>query len=86
VEQEELAVLVAAVTLVRLAVIILVLLVLLIQVAAVEEEVINLPLHKQAATAALALLSLKYLTTYSQHSLAALHRACLHPVGLTSIL
>jgi hypothetical protein len=36
--------------------------------------------------AALALSSLKYLTTYPQHSLVALHLACPHPVGSTSTL
>jgi hypothetical protein len=41
---------------------------------------------QQAATAALALSSLKCLTTYPQHSLVALHRACPHPVGSTSTL
>jgi hypothetical protein len=35
---------------------------------------------------ALALLSLKCLTTYPQHSLVALHLACPHPVGSTSTL
>jgi hypothetical protein len=35
---------------------------------------------------ALALSSLKYLATYPQHSLVALHLACPHPVGSTSIL
>jgi hypothetical protein len=43
-------------------------------------------LHQLAAQAALALLSLKYLTTYPQHSLVALHLACPHPVGSTSTL
>jgi hypothetical protein len=40
-----------------------------------------------AATAALALLSLKCLTTYPQHSLVALHLACPHlSLGSTSTL
>jgi hypothetical protein len=42
--------------------------------------------EKAAATAALALLSLKYLTTYPQHFLVALHLACPHPVGSTYTL
>jgi hypothetical protein len=41
----------------------------------------------QAATAALALSSLKYLTTYPQHSLVALHLAYPHlSLGSTSTL
>jgi hypothetical protein len=36
--------------------------------------------------AAQALSLSKYLTTYPQHSLAALHLACPHPVGSTSTL
>jgi hypothetical protein len=41
----------------------------------------------QVQQAALALSSLKYLTTYPQHSLVALHRACPHlSLGSTSTL
>jgi len=40
----------------------------------------------QEIRAALALSSLKYLTTYPQHSLVALHLACPRPVGSTFTL
>jgi hypothetical protein len=40
----------------------------------------------QEIRAALVLSSLKYLTTYPQHSLVALHLACPHLVGSTSTL
>jgi hypothetical protein len=55
-----------------------------VEVAVVRKEL--LAALVVAATAALALSSLKYLTTYPQHSLVALHRACLHPVVSTSTL
>jgi hypothetical protein len=55
---------------------------------AVEQETTAQATIQQllAAPAALALSSLKYLTTYPQHSLVALHLACPHPVGSTSTL
>jgi hypothetical protein len=53
-------------------------------VVVVQEAILE---EKMAAQAALALSSLKYLTTYPQHSLVALHRACPHlSLGSTSTL
>jgi hypothetical protein len=54
-----------------------------ILVAVLEVVVI---LMATVVPAALALSSLKYLTTYPQHSLVALHLACPHPVDSTSTL
>jgi hypothetical protein len=63
--------------------VVLALSILVVEVAVVVQKV---ELAPQAVTAALALSSLKYLTTYPQHSLVALHRVCPHPVGSTSTL
>jgi hypothetical protein len=53
-------------------------------VVVVQEAILE---EKMAAQAALALSSLKYLTTYPQHSLVALHLACPHlSLGSTSTL
>jgi hypothetical protein len=77
-EQEVLVVVMAGLTVVRQ------LLVLPTQVVEVVVEVMMLIMDNQAA---LALLSLKYLTTYPQHSLVALHLACPHlSLGSTSTL
>jgi hypothetical protein len=76
-----------------LAALAVVLLVLVVMEPQIEEVVVGaaqvllLPLLIQVAQAALALSSLKYLTTYPQHSLVELHLACPHlSLGSTSTL
>jgi hypothetical protein len=62
------------------------LLVRLIQAAVVAVEALVVA-QETEVLAALALSSLKYLTTYPQHSLVALHLACPHlSLGSTSTL
>jgi hypothetical protein len=55
-------------------------------VALVEVVQITLRLLEQVATVHPVLSLSKYLTTYPQHSLVALHLACPHLVGSTSTL
>jgi hypothetical protein len=79
---------------VRVAVVLEVIVALLLlqqerQIPAAVEVVLALPevVAVYQAQVALALSSLKYLTTYPQHSLVALHRACPHlSLGSTSTL